>query len=301
VDIKLPKRFASTILVTPSELEQEIYQRVSHLVREGWGDSRRLTKVVLSNLLREAGSSPYALESSLLKLDGSLPPSTSSELLGLIHKLNATEKGLHLLELVTKGKGKKIIFTHYLRTMEYLAHLLTRAGLGFVEFKGNMSSTQKDEAIDSFRNEVDILLSMESGGEGRNIQFCNTMINYDLPWNPMRIEQRIGRIHRIGQTRDVFVFNFCLKGSIEEYILDVLDKKINMFELVIGEMDTILGNLAEEAGFEDIVMDIWVKSQDEEELRQRFDKLGEEMLGAKGAYEQTKKWDDILFSDDFGV
>ncbi len=301
VDVKLPKRFASTILVTPSELEQEIYQRVSHLVRGGWGDSRRLTKVVLSNLLREAGSSPYALERSLLKLDGSLHPSTSSELLGLIHKLNATEKGLRLLELVTKGKGKKIIFTRYLRTMEYVAHLLTRAGLGFVEFKGDMSSAQKDEAIDSFRNEVDTLLSMESGGEGRNIQFCNTMINYDLPWNPMRIEQRIGRIHRIGQTRDVFVFNLCLKGSIEEYILEVLDKKINMFELVIGEVDAILGNLAGEASFEDIVMDIWVKSQDEEELRQGFDKLGEEMLRAKGGYEETREWDDILFSDDFGI
>jgi len=257
--------------------------------------------VVLSNLLREAGSSPYALERSLLKLDGSLHPSTSSELLGLIHKLNATEKGLRLLELVTKGKGKKIIFTRYLRTMEYVAHLLTRAGLGFVEFKGDMSSAQKDEAIDSFRNEVDTLLSMESGGEGRNIQFCNTMINYDLPWNPMRIEQRIGRIHRIGQTRDVFVFNLCLKGSIEEYILEVLDKKINMFELVIGEVDAILGNLAGEASFEDIVMDIWVKSQDEEELRQGFDKLGEEMLRAKGGYEETREWDDILFSDDFGI
>jgi SNF2 family DNA or RNA helicase len=117
----------------------------------------------------------------------------------------------------------------------------------------------------------------------------------------MRIEQRIGRIHRIGQTRDVFIFNFCLRGSIEEYILEVLDKKINMFELVIGEMDTILGNLPREAHFEDIVMDIWVKSQSEEDIREGFDQLGEEMLRAKEGYEETKQWDEVLFSDDLGV
>lgn len=301
VDVKLPKRFASTIIVPPSEIEQEIYQKLSRLVRERYKDGAGLSKVVSNNLLREAGSSPYALESSLAKLDGSLPSSSVKEILGLIHNLNGTEKGVRLLELINKGKGKKLIFAHYLKSLEYLADLLAQAGLHFVEFRGGMTAAQKDGAIDSFRNKVDILLSMESGGEGRNIQFCNTMINYDLPWNPMRIEQRIGRIHRIGQTRDVFIFNFCLRGSIEEYILQVLDKKINMFELVIGEMDTILGNLPREAAFEDIVMDIWVKSQSEEDLREGFDQLGEEMLRAKEGYEETKQWDEVLFSDDLGV
>ena len=301
VDVKLPKRFASTIIVPPSEIEQEIYQKLSRLVRERYKEGAGLSKVVSNNLLREAGSSPYALESSLAKLDGSLPSASVKEILGLIHSLNGTEKGVRLLELINKGKGKKLIFVHYLKSLEYLADLLAQAGLDFVEFRGGMTAAQKDRAIDSFRNQVDILLSMESGGEGRNIQFCNTMINYDLPWNPMRIEQRIGRIHRIGQTRDVFIFNFCLRGSIEEYILQVLDKKINMFELVIGEMDTILGNLPWEADFEDIVMDIWLKSQSEEDLREGFNWLGEEMLRAKERYEETKQWDEVLFSDDLGV
>ena len=301
VDVKLPKRFASTILVSPSEIEQEIYQRVTGLVREGYKDGKGISKVVSNNLLREAGSSPFALESSLVKLNGSLPASSVEEVLGLIHSLNGTEKGLRLLELLSKGKGKKLIFVHYLKSLEYLAGLFAKAGLDFVEFRGGMTAAQKDAAIDAFRNKVDILLSMESGGEGRNIQFCNTLINYDLPWNPMRIEQRIGRIHRIGQTSDVFIFNFCLRGSIEEYILEVLDKKINMFELVIGEMDTILGNLPHEADFEDIVLDIWVKSQSEEELKKGFDWLGEEMLRAKEGYEETKQWDEVLFSDDLGV
>ncbi len=301
VDVKLPKRFATTIIVSPSEVEQEIYQKVSRLVRERYKEDKGLSRVILNNLLREAGSSPYALESSLARLDGFFPSSSIKEILGLIHSLDGTEKGNRLLELLGKAKGKKIIFTHYLKTLEYLANLLAQAGIKFVEFRGNMTAAQKDEAIESFRNKVDVLLSMESGGEGRNIQFCNTMINYDLPWNPMRIEQRIGRIHRIGQTRDVFIFNFCLRNSIEEYILEILDKKINMFELVVGEMDTILGNLPREADFEELVIDIWVKSESEEALREEFDRLGEEMLQAKKAYEETKKWDEVLFGDDLGV
>jgi superfamily II DNA/RNA helicase len=70
-----------------------------------------------------------------------------------------------------------------------------------------MTGIEKDRAVEKFRNEVPLFLCTESGGEGRNLQFCNTMVNFDLPWNPMSIEQRIGRIHRIGQTRDVFIFN----------------------------------------------------------------------------------------------
>ena len=91
-----------------------------------------------------------------------------------------------------------------------------------------------------------MLISTEAGGEGRNLQFCNGIINYDLPWNPMAIEQRIGRIHRVGQERDVHIFNLEAKDTIESYILELLDKKINMFELVVGEVDMILGDLNEE-------------------------------------------------------
>jgi hypothetical protein len=85
------------------------------------------------------------------------------------------------------------------------------------------------------------VLCTESGGEGRNIQFCNTLINFDVPWNPMAIEQRIGRIDRIGQQREVFVFNLVTRGTLEEQILQLLDEKISMFELVVGEVGPILG------------------------------------------------------------
>ena len=86
------------------------------------------------------------------------------------------------------------------------------------------------------------MLSTEAGGEGRNFQFCHLLVNYDLPWNPMRIEQRIGRVDRIGQTNTVQVFNFWVKGTVEERVLDVLERRINIFEETVGGLDPILGD-----------------------------------------------------------
>ncbi len=105
-----------------------------------------------------------------------------------------------------------------------------------------------------------MLLCTESGGEGRNIQFCNTLINFDVPWNPMAIEQRIGRIDRIGQQREVFVFNLVTRGTLEEQVLQLLEEKISMFELVVGEVGAILGSLDEERDFAELVLDAWLET-----------------------------------------
>lgn len=146
-----------------------------------------------------------------------------------------------------------------------------------------------------------ILISSESGGEGRNLQFCNTMVNFDLPWNPMRIEQRIGRLHRIGQTRDVFIFNLSVKETIEDYMMDILDHKINMFEMVIGEIEPILGHLETDEDFENIILQIWLRSQNERELAAGFSGLGDELLQAKKAYLQAKTFDEGIFGEDYEI
>lgn len=91
-----------------------------------------------------------------------------------------------------------------------------------------------------FQNRAQVLIATEAGGEGINLQFCSHMINYDLPWNPMRLEQRIGRIHRLGQKNDVHIYNLATKHTVEEHILKLLYEKINLFERVIGELDEIL-------------------------------------------------------------
>ena len=82
-----------------------------------------------------------------------------------------------------------------------------------------------------------VMVSTSAGGEGQNFQFCHNIVNYDLPWNPMRVEQRIGRVHRIGQKDDVHIFNLALSGTIEAYILELLYMKINLFRMALGDMD----------------------------------------------------------------
>ncbi len=117
-----------------------------------------------------------------------------------------------------------------------------------------------------------MLIATEAGGEGINLQFCNHIINFDLPWNPMRLEQRIGRIHRLGQEKDVMIYNFAIKNTVEEHILKLLYEKIDLFEKVIGELDDILTKL-EFGNIEDHLIDIFGQSASEGEMRIKMDNL----------------------------
>jgi superfamily II DNA/RNA helicase len=126
------------------------------------------------------------------------------------------------------------------------------------------------------------------------------VINFDLPWNPMRLEQRVGRVHRIGQTQEVFVFNFCQADTVEEQLLRVLHDKINMFELVVGEVDAILGTL-DEGDFASPVLDLWLSARDSGRIEQAFDELAERLMAAKQQYSETKSLDEALFQRDFEV
>lgn len=296
VDVKLPKRFATTITVTPAAGEEKLYQDLSEYLRSSEDKLDRLSR---TNLLMRAGSSPGALADSLKQLTKRLPDEELKSLARRAAQVKQVEKAKVLVEMLSKSSQKTLVFTTHKATSTYLAQTLQAANIPFAEFTGGMSLKQKDEAIAAFRDTVSVLLASETGGEGRNIQFANAIVNYDLPWNPMKIEQRIGRIHRIGQTQDVFIFNFCLKGSIEEYILRILHDKINMFELVVGEIETILGNVDDEFDFSEIVMDIWLKHQVKPELDTAFEQLADNLLKAKNQYQQIQELDEQIFGEDF--
>lgn len=294
IDLKLPRRYATTIRVEPTEIEKKIYDGLNDYLRRN-GLNRQITNL----LLREAGSSPFALKKSLLQLHHG---GDKREIIELIDVLRDVSKGMALTEIIKKNPDeKKVIFTQYLKSMDYITDLLRRNEIPFVIFKGTLTRKEKNAAIEGFKNEVPVLVSTESGGEGRNLQFCNTIINFDLPWNPMRIEQRIGRLHRIGQTRDVFIFNLSVKETIEDYIIDILDNKINMFEMVIGEIEPILGHLGKEEDFEDIIMEIWIRSGNKRELGIGFEQLGQDLLKAKNEYLKAKVYDDGIFGEDYEI
>ena len=202
-----------------------------------------------------------------------------------------------LLELLGGTPEKAIVFTAFRATLESILAALQARGISATAFHGGMSLKEKAASLERFEREARVLVSSEAGSEGRNLQFCNTVVNYDLPWNPQRIEQRIGRVSRIGQARDVYVFNLAAPQTLEGHLLELLDAKIHMFELVIGEMDMILGNLSDERDFEEILMAMWTEAGSGETFRKRLDEMGETLLEAKRGYLRAKQVDDTLFGE----
>lgn len=177
-------------------------------------------------------------------------------LLTLLEPLTDTKSALFLdavLEILAADPQEKLlVFTQFIETQMFLADLLRNRGIRVSVFNGRMKPDDKEAAVYAFRTEHQVLISTEAGGEGRNLQFCHLMINYDLPWNPMKIEQRIGRIDRIGQTRPIQIWNLATNRTVESRILDVLQHRINVFEQSVGSLDPILGEV--EAQIRAIVM-----------------------------------------------
>ncbi len=239
-----------------------------------------------------------AVAASLERLASADPE--AAELARTAAAIGESAKDARLLDLVKQSQGHKLlIFVNFRGTLAHIERVLGLKGFEFSVFSGEQNAREKDEAVAAFRDSVPIMLCTESGGEGRNLQFADTLINYDLPWNPMKIEQRIGRVHRFGQTREVFVFNLCTNLSLEARILKVLNEKIRMFELVVGEVGSILGNLEDGDQFESLVLDLWLRARDDTELEQSFESLGESLLVAQEEYVQSKELDDALFGEDF--
>lgn len=305
--IELPPRFAQTVIVVPSEAEQALYDSVVRAIRAAVaaGKGQRLA---LRLLLEQAGSSAEAVRDAVGRAraeHGAALPELAALHQSACAAVGARSTKLaRLIELLRSAEGfapgsKTLVFTRFRSTLDAVSNGLVAAGIEHSVFHGGMSGPEKDQAVARLREEVDVMVATEVGGEGRNLQFANVLVNYDLPWNPMKIEQRIGRVHRIGQTRDVHVYTFCAKGSAEDRILDVLDRRIHLFELVIGEVDMILGRSMQEQEFEDRIFEILTRAQNEAEVSSGFDVLADELMRARSDYDKVQALDEALFRRDF--
>jgi SNF2 family DNA or RNA helicase len=320
VDLKLPPRRANTVRLALSPAEVDLYEKISAFIRarlvqgkDGDGAGLNQTdRFTLLTLQREIGSSPMAAEPTLRSLAARQEDDELRARLLALAEESANVKAWAKADALEKllgsilGKGapteeKVIIFTHFLRTLDGLIERLERMGVPFVVYHGRLNPAAKQRAIDDFEHEAQVLLSTEAAGEGRNLQFCRTMINFDVPWNPMRIEQRVGRIHRVGQEREVHIYNLSARGTIEDYLLEIIDQKLNMFELVIGEMDMILGRLSDERDFEELVLDVWVRARTKADADAGFHQLGESLRQARQVYQTVKEYDEALFGEDFSA
>ncbi len=300
--VRLPRRHVQTLVADSASAEAAAYRHLDELTRELAGRTGHSSRdrMVLRQLLGAAGSSPAAAAAAARRQASANPSDPSwPALAGEWEALRHGAKEDLLLQLLRRNPGeKKLVFVHYRDSLHHLAARLESEGLVYSLFEGGMSGSDKDVAIAAFRNQVPVLLATESGGEGRNIQFCNTLINFDIPWNPMAIEQRIGRLDRIGQARDVFIFNLVNKGTVEEEMLRLLEEKIALFELVVGEAGIILGEIGDGEGFDDLVLEAWLRSSVEERTR-AFQELGEKLDQARRQYRGAQQLDEELFGEEF--
>ncbi len=175
-------------------------------------------------------------------------------------------KFIKLLKVIDEFKVREndpqlkfIVFTEFVETQSYISECLKNLGYEVALINGSMSAVEKERQKEFFKEKAQFLVSTDAGGEGINLQFCRVMINYDLPWNPMRLEQRIGRIDRIGQEHDVKIINFQLQGTVEKRVRDVIENKLNLVKKQFNDgedkLADILSTLQEEFDFEKIYID----------------------------------------------
>lgn len=235
--------------------------------------------------------------------------------LALTERIRSNSKAEQLLIALQSGfekladlgaERKALIFTESRRTQEFLYRLLCERGYAgeVMTFSGTNNDKQSLEIlkkwreanattglvtgvkeadmraalVDYFRHYATIMIATEAAAEGINLQFCSLVVNYDLPWNPQRIEQRIGRCHRYGQRHDVVVINFLnKKNAADRRVYELLDEKFRLFDGVFGASDEVLGSISSGTDFEQRIAGIYQHCRTEEEIQSAFDQLKEEL------------------------
>lgn len=291
--IKYTDRFSLTQNFTPLKAEQELYYRLTDFLYYGKFRFKNAPhNLIAMTLLKQLSSSPAAVLGTLKKLRESQSElgENADELDALIYlasSINQSAKSDALIKGIQSGfeklkelgaNQKAVIFTESLKTQEFLRCHLSERSKELALKKDeiliiNGSSTSRDEIIKNFKEKGKILIATEVGSEGLNLQFCSLVINYDLPWNPQRIEQRIGRCHRYGQKFDVVVLNF-LNGSnlADKRVYELLSNKFCLFSGMFGASDTVLGVL-EDIDFEKQVTDIYANCRTDTQINAAFDSL----------------------------
>ncbi|MFS0613851.1 DEAD/DEAH box helicase [Lederbergia ruris] len=274
--VEWPERHVESILIDFSKEEKALYQAIDTL--KNAEDGFVAHGFSLLTLKREACSSREAVFMTLKNMFNKIEnpsPAIVEKINFVKQKIDGVQqnsKAEKALELIQTINDKVIIFTEYRATQLYLQWFLQKNGIRSVPFRGGFKRGKKDWMRELFKNHAQVLIATEAGGEGINLQFCSHIINFDLPWNPMRLEQRIGRIHRLGQENNVHIYNFSIKGTIEEHILKLLYEKINLFERIVGELDEILTRF-DHLNMEEYVKDIFQTSHSEGEMKIKMENL----------------------------
>jgi SNF2 family DNA or RNA helicase len=311
VSVKLPPRRAVTYHLELGPDERSFYDDLSSFIRQEVRDriveaaatrhdGRRYSYVLaLVNLQRELTSSAPAVAKTLRKMIDreEMAGPVAKKLAAFAERaetLAAWRKGDAALEVMKRFPGQFVVFCEYLATIDKLIGRLSADGIEAVPFHGGLGADGKQRALERFKAGARVLVASRAGGEGLNIQFCHQVLNFDLPWNPMSVEQRIGRVHRLGQTHAVTVVNLSVRDTIEARVLELLTYKLKLFTAVLGEIDLILGALHSEKSFEELLREAWLKGLSEGQLDEQFDRFGEALERARDEYDDVKESEQVL-------
>ncbi|TFD97533.1 DEAD/DEAH box helicase [Jeotgalibacillus salarius] len=276
-DIKWTKRNIEIKWLDQSGYERELYVAVEKAFRElKRVNTHQFTHLTL---LKQGCSSSIALLKALKREQHKDLCHVLGPILNITPGQLETVKGKEILEIINKRKDKVLVFTQYRATQLYLQWYLKQHNVSSVMFRGGFKKGKKKWMTDLFRDHADVMIATEAGSEGLNLQFCSCVIHADLPWNPMKLEQRIGRIHRLGQEKDVEIIYLLNKNTIEERIWTLLENKVHLFEAIIGEHEQILSTERIEA--EKYLEDALMNSRSEEEIKYKLNLL-EDYLANEG-------------------
>jgi SNF2 family DNA or RNA helicase len=293
--IKLPPRHAETVLFQPDESERLFWQQWEAELRGQLGQLNPSQASLWGRLLLQtAGSSPAAWRAALTKFPNAAAAREWREHAPLEA---AWKRKCDLIPPLTRIEGGAVVFTQFLQTQSALAEYLRGIHVETFVVNGATPAAERQLITEEFRKRGGALILTHSGTEGRNLQFSRHLINFDLPWNPMEIEQRIGRLHRLGQRHPVRIYNFVQAGTLQEHLLQILQEKLNLFELVVGETGLILGDRFASDEFAEEILRRWRES--EGNVAGALAGLGNELADARDAYGEIKQLDQTLFSKDY--
>lgn len=273
--IDFSNRLPNNHILSPSDSEKTLYSSITEKLKELY--SSQFSIMVVMQYQKYISSSTESTKRALYKMKQSELISNDEyfEFLSIANKIKLDSKMKHILNIIRNDDSKFLIFCEFLATQEYISKVLKENGFSTVLFNGQMNADEKIHAVNMFKDKTQVMISTGAGGEGQNFQFCHNIINYDLPWNPMRVEQRIGRVHRIGQKKDVVIHNYALSGTIEAYILELLFAKIQLFTLTLGELDVMFEGVSSTDITKKFFQE-YITSIDENEAKNKFSVLSDE-------------------------
>ena len=308
--INYKKRIPKIIPVELTKKEKEIYDATCEMLKTQYfsanGDSINGKLIIFAILPKVTSSSKSAKESLLRIVDDEKYHEKTREIARKIleeyESVGVDSKMKKLVELVEKikkedSKDQILIYTRHPSTLNYIIENLKHLNLKIVEFVGGLDREERTRRVKEFKDGADILISTDTGAEGLNFQFCRNLINYDLPWNPMAVEQRIGRLDRIGQKRDINIYSLATQDTLEEHVVDLIINKMCCIGLVIGELPIILFNLgldSENSGgvnkIEELIMDSFIDSKNNLQIfSQDIKKIAQQIEAGVKCYKENEK------------